>query len=137
MNLSIVVSALSVLAALVSVVLVAVASRADRERDLRALRTGGLPRRVVRAATVGEFVLLALVGSVIGAATAPFAAWLTGRTMLWWSTPPDQPLTKTGFQWTAGVSAAIALIVVLVVVATAFGTRIARSASQQVRGNEV
>ena len=136
MNLSIVVSALSVLAALVSVVLVAVASRAERERDLRALRTGGLSRRVLRAGTVGEFLLLAFVGSVIGAATAPLAAWLTGRTMLWWSTPPDQPVTRTGFQWTAGVSAAVALIVLLLVVATVFGTRVARSAGYQAKGNE-
>ncbi|GGB43284.1 hypothetical protein GCM10011492_37800 [Flexivirga endophytica] len=136
MNLSIVVSALSVLAALVSMVLVAVASRRERQRDLRALRTGGLSRRVLRTATVGEFVLLAFVGSVIGAATAPLAAWLTGRTMLWWSTPPDQPLTRTGFEWLAGVSAAIALIVLLLVVATVFGTRVARSASYHVRGTE-
>jgi len=141
MNLSIVVSALSVLAALVSVVLVAVASRTDRERDLRALRTGGISRKVLRAATVGEFVLLALLGSVIGAATAPLAAWLTGRTMLWWSTPPDQPLTATGFQWTAGASAAVVLIVILLLVATGFGTRIARSAGYHndatVKGSEV
>ena len=128
-NLSIVVSALSVLAALVSVVLVAIASRADRERDLRALRAGGLSRRVLRAATVGEFVLLALLGSVIGAATAPFAAWLTGRTMLWWSTPPAQPVTQTGFQWSAGSTSALALILLLLIVATLFGVRLAKSAA--------
>lgn len=128
MNLSIVVSALSVLAALVSVVLVAVASRRDRERDLRALRTGGVPRAVLRRATVSEFVLLALVGSLIGALTAPLAAWLTGPTMLWWSTDPEQPVTQTGFAWRAGVPAAGALIVLLVLVGAAFGVRLARAA---------
>lgn len=130
MNLSIVVSAAAVLAALTSVVLVAVASRADRRRDLRALHTGGVPRAVLRRATVGEFVLLALTGSVIGALTAPVAAWLTGRTMLWWSTPPDQPVTRTGFQWQSGSIAAAGLIVLLALVATAFGLRLARQAGR-------
>ncbi|MBB2892834.1 FtsX-like permease family protein [Flexivirga oryzae] len=130
MNLSIVVSALSLLAALTSVVLVAVASRADRRRDLRALRTGGVQRVVLRRATVGEFVLLALMGSVIGALTAPLAAWLTGPTMLWWSTPPAEPVTRTGFQWHAGGLAAIVLIVLLGLVGAAFGVRLARSADQ-------
>ena len=129
MNLSIVVSALSVLAALVSVVLVALASRADRRRDLRALRTGG----VLRRATVGEFVLLALVGSVIGALTAPVAAWLTGRTMLWWSTPPEVPVTRTGFQWHAGSFAAIGLILLLVLVGAGFGMWLARGADRTQR----
>lgn len=128
MNLSIVVSALSVLAALTSVVLVAVASRSDRRRDLRALRTGGVSRRVLRRATVGEFVLLAFLGSVIGACTAPLAAWLTGRTMLWWSTPPDEPVTRTGFQWPAGSVAAVGLILLLVLVGAGFGMRLARTA---------
>jgi len=137
MNLSIVVSVLSLLAALTSVVLVAVASRTDRRRDLRALRTGGVSRAVLRRATVGEFVLLALVGSVIGALTAPIAAWLTGRTMLWWSTPPDEPVTRTGFQWHAGTFAAVALVVVLVVVGTVFGMRLARSADRPGRRRAV
>jgi len=130
MNLSIVVSVLSLLAALTSVVLVAVASRADRRRDLRALRTGGVSRAVLRRATVGEFVLLALIGSVIGACTAPLAAWLTGRTMLWWSTPPDEPVTRTGFQWQSGALAAAGLVVLLVVVGAVFGMRLARSADR-------
>ncbi|MFC6704008.1 FtsX-like permease family protein [Flexivirga alba] len=130
MNLSIVVSALSVLAALTSVVLVAVASRSDRRRDLRALRTGGVPHTVLRRATVGEFVLLAFVGSAIGAATAPVAAWLTGRTMLWWSTPPDEPLTRTGFQWQVGSTAAVGLIVLLMLVGAGFGTRLAQAAGR-------
>lgn len=129
MNLSIVVSVLSLLAALTSVVLVAVASRSERQRDLRALRTGGVSRAVLRRATVGEFVLLALLGSVIGALTAPLAAWLTGRTMLWWSTPPEQPVTRTGFQWSAGSLAAAGLIVLLALVGAAFGIRLARSAA--------
>lgn len=133
MNLSIVVSVLSLLAALTSVVLVAVASRADRQRDLRALLTGGVSRRVVRRATVGEFVLLALIGGIIGAATAPFAAWLTGRTMLWWSTPPPQPVTVIGFQWPMGMSGAITLIVLLLVVAMLFGVRLARTADVEGR----
>lgn len=130
MNLSIVVSLLALLAALTSVVLVAVASRRNRERDLRALRTGGVPPAVLRRATVSEFVLLALVGSVIGALTAPLAAWLTGPTMLWWSTEPAQPVTQTGFVWRVGLSAAGALIVLLVVVGAAFGVRLARAAGR-------
>lgn len=130
MNLSIVVAVLSVFAALTSVVLVAVASRSDRRRDLRALRTGGVAHRVLRRATVGEFVLLALVGSVIGAATAPVAAWLTGRTMLWWSTPPAMPVTRTGFQWGAGSIAGIGLAVLLIVVAAGFGTRLAAKSAE-------
>ncbi|WP_158607557.1 hypothetical protein [Flexivirga caeni] len=134
-NLSIVVSALSVLAALTSVVLVAVASRADRQRDLRALRTGGISQRVLQRATVDEFVLLALAGSVIGALTAPVAAWLTGPTMLWWSTPPAQPLTRTSFQWQSGAIAALSLIVLLVLVGTVFGTRLARSVGTEPQGH--
>ncbi|RNI25093.1 hypothetical protein [Flexivirga caeni] len=130
MNLSIVVSILSVFAALTSVVLVAVASRRDRQSDLRALRTGGVPRRVARAATVGEFALLTLLGTVIGTATAPLAALLTGPTMLWWSTPPAEPLTRTGFMWPVGVVAAAVLIVLLLVVATVFGLRLARAADK-------
>ena len=130
MNLSIVVSVLSVLAALTSVVLVAVASRRDRERDLRALRTGGVSRAVLRGATVGEFVLLAFVGSAIGAATAPLAAWLTGRTMLWWSDPPAMPVTRTGFQWQVGSLAAVGLVLLLVLVAAGFGMRLARAAGR-------
>ncbi|RNI18081.1 FtsX-like permease family protein [Flexivirga caeni] len=128
MDLSIVVCALSVLAALVSVMLVAVASRADRARDLRALRTGGLSARVLRRATIGEFLLLSLAGGVVGSVTAPLAAWLTGRAMLWWSTPPAQPVTRTGFQWPFGTSAAAGLIVLLLLAATVFGTWIVRSA---------
>ncbi|MFC6704009.1 FtsX-like permease family protein [Flexivirga alba] len=131
MNLSIVVSVLSVFAALTSVVLVALASRDDRRRDLRALRTGGVPHAVLRRATVGEFVLLALVGSVIGALTAPVAAWLTGRSMLWWSDPPAMPVTRTGFQWAAGSTAAVCLAALLVLVAAAFGTRLAAKSSQR------
>jgi hypothetical protein len=131
MNLSVVVSALAVFAALVSVVLVAVASRADRRRDLRALRTGGVPGAVLRRAPVGEFALVALAGGVIGALTAPVAAWLTGRTMLWWSTPPDQPVTRTGFQWSSGTLAAVGLIVLLVAVSAAFGVRLARAADRR------
>ena len=127
MSLNIVISVLAVLAALASVVLVAVASRTDRARDLRALRTGGLSQRVLLAATVGEFVLLAGIGGAIGAATAPVAAWLTGGTMLWWSTPPDQPLTRTGFQWAYGSAAAVALLALLLVIAAIFGARIARA----------
>lgn len=134
MNLSIVVSVLAVLAALTSVVLVAVASRTDRRRDLRALRTGGVPRAVLRRATVGEFVMLALIGGLIGAATAPLASRLTGPTMLWWSTPPEQPVTRTGFQWPVGAAAAAALVVLLVVVGAAFGSRLARSAEAAERG---
>lgn len=136
MNLSIVVSALSVFAALTSVVLVAVASQDSRRRDLRALRTGGVPRRVARRATVVEFVLLALAGSLVGAATAPLSAWLVGRTMLWWSSPPKQPLTQTGFQWAVGLTAAAALIVLLVLVAVAFGVRLARSAEATGKGRK-
>ncbi|WP_446667106.1 hypothetical protein, partial [Flexivirga sp. B27] len=81
-------------------------------------------------------VLLALVGSVIGAATAPFAAWLTGRTMLWWSTPPDQPLSQTGFQWMAGATAAVSLTLLLLMVAAIFGTRVGRSAGYRARTTE-
>lgn len=127
-RLSILISALAVLAGAISVVLVAVASRDDRRRDLRALRTGGVPRTVLRRATVLEFVLLALVGSVAGAVTAPIAAWLAGPTMLWWSTPPAQPVTRTGFQWQVGGSSAIALIVLLAVIGGVFGVQLARSA---------
>lgn len=123
-KLNLVVSALSVLAALASVALIAVASAGDRRRDLRALATGGVGRRMLRRATIGEFALLALVGSVIGAITAPIAAWLTGPTMLWWSSPPAQPLTRTGFSWPPGLLAAASLVLALVVVAAAFGWRL-------------
>lgn len=129
MNLSIVVAVLSLLAALTSVVLMAVASRRDREKDLQALHTGGVPRAVLRRATVGEFVLLAIAGTLIGALTAPLAAWLTGRTMLWWSTPPPQPLTRTGFQWPVGMSVAAIVLVLLALVAAVFGVRLARAVS--------
>lgn len=137
MKLSIVVSALSVLAALMSVVLVAVASRRDRERDLRALHTGGVRRAVLRRATVSEFVLLALVGSVIGALTAPLAARLIGPTMLWWSTPPKQPVTQTDFEWRVGTLGAVGLIVLLVVVGAVFGMRLARASGRGGRGRAV
>ncbi|MBB2892835.1 ABC transporter permease [Flexivirga oryzae] len=127
MNLSIVVSVLAVLAALTSVVLVAVASRADRRRDLRTLQTGGVSHRVVRSATVREFVLLGVLGSLVGALTAPVAAWLTGPTMLWWSNPPAQAVTRTGFEWRSGVLSAVGLIVLLALVGVGFGVRQARS----------
>ncbi|MBB2892833.1 FtsX-like permease family protein [Flexivirga oryzae] len=133
MRLSIVVSALSVLAALVSVVLVAVASRAERRRDLRALRTGGVSDALLRRATVAEFAVLTLLGSVIGALTAPLAAWLTGQTMLWWSTPPDAPVTRTGFQWHAGSFAAAGLILLLALVGAGLGMRLARAAGRSQR----
>lgn len=136
-KLSIVVSVLAVLAALTSVVLVAVASRRDRERDLRALHTGGVRRAVLRRATVSEFVLLALVGSVIGALTAPLAARLIGPTMLWWSTPPEQPLTRTGFEWRIGTLGALGLVVLLVVVGAVFGMRLARASGRRGRGRAV
>ncbi|WP_170226491.1 FtsX-like permease family protein [Rudaeicoccus suwonensis] len=126
-KLNLVVSALSVLAALASVALIAVASAGDRRRDLRALATGGVHRRMLRRATIGEFALLALVGSVIGAITAPVAAWLTGPTMLWWSSPPAQPLTRTGFSWLPGSAAAVLLVLALVVVAAGFGWRLTSS----------
>lgn len=132
-NVSLVVSVMAVIAAVTSILLVAVASRGERRDDLMALRTAEVPGHTLRRATVGEFGLIAFIGGTIGVLCAPAAAYLIGPTMPWWATKPPIPVTATGFQWVVGSIGGISLVMLLVVVAAGCGLATGRARSRLLR----
>lgn len=128
MRISVILGAAAVLVALLSVATMVTATRRQRAIDLRSLAAAGVPGRALRRATVLEFLTVATVGSVLGAIAAPVGAAIVGDSLPWWSTPPEYPVTRTGFVWTAGLGSAAVLLAVLAVLAVVVGRRAVRTA---------
>lgn len=128
MRVSVLLAAAAVLVALLSVATMIVATRRQRAIDLQSLQAAGVPDRTVRRATILEFLLVAVVATVLAVVAAPIGATVVGDALPWWSTPPEYPVTRTGFVWSAGLLAPAALLVVLAVLAVIVGRRSVRGA---------
>ncbi|WP_146202611.1 FtsX-like permease family protein [Branchiibius hedensis] len=128
MHLSLLLGAAAVLVALLSLATMVTATRRQRAVDVRSLAAAGVPRRMVSRATTMEFLLVAVVAAVLGLVAAPVGASIVGDSLPWWSTPPDYPVTRTGFAWPAGVGAVVVLFVVLAVIAVWVSRRALRAA---------
>lgn len=128
MHLSLLLGAAAVLVALLSLATMVTATRRQRAVDVRSLAAAGVPRRMVSRATTMEFLLVAIVAAVLGLIAAPVGASIVGDSLPWWSTPPDYPVTRTGFAWSAGVGAVVVLFVVLAAIAVLVSRRALRAA---------
>ena len=128
MHLSLLLGAAALLVALLSLATMVTATRRQRAVDVRSLAAAGVPRRMVSRATTMEFLLVAVVASVLGLIAAPVGATIVGDSLPWWSTPPEYPVTRTGFAWPAGVGAVVVLFVILAVIAVLVSRRALRAA---------
>ncbi|WP_291522775.1 FtsX-like permease family protein [Branchiibius sp. NY16-3462-2] len=128
MHLSLLLGAAAVLVALLSLATMVTATRRQRAVDVRSLAAAGVPRRMVARATTMEFLLVAVVAAVLGLIAAPVGATIVGDSLPWWSTPPDYPVTRTGFAWPAGVGAVLVLFLVLAIIAVLVSRRALRAA---------
>lgn len=128
MHLSLLLGAAALLVALLSLATMVTATRRQRAVDVRSLAAAGVPRRMVSRATTMEFLLVAVVAAVLGLIAAPVGATIVGDSLPWWSTPPDYPVTRTGFAWPAGVGAVVVLFVILALIAVLVSRRALRAA---------